>query len=314
MNKGIDNRSTPILVTGMHRSGTTWVGKMLAANQDVAYISEPLNVNHRPGVFQAPTQYWYMYINQNNQQDFLPAFQDTIAFRYHFFNEFQAIGSWKGFFRMMRDGISFLNARILGKRALIKDPFAIFSTPWFTKRLDCQVVIIVRHPAAVINSMNRLGWRFDFSDLLAQEELMRDWLSPFQREIESMLDKSSDIISQGSLLWKMIYHVVAQFQEMNLGLQIYRHEDLSKNPLDSFQDIYRKIDLRFTKIVGKTILDYSNSDNPNQLSQGHTHSVRLNSQANLKSWKKHLDRGEIQRIRAITEETARRYYSNEDWD
>ena len=39
----------PILVTGAHRSGTTWVGKMLAADADTGYISEPLNVLHRPG-------------------------------------------------------------------------------------------------------------------------------------------------------------------------------------------------------------------------------------------------------------------------
>ncbi len=31
----------PILVTGTHRSGTTWVGKMLAAGPSTAYISEP---------------------------------------------------------------------------------------------------------------------------------------------------------------------------------------------------------------------------------------------------------------------------------
>jgi LPS sulfotransferase NodH len=40
----------PILVTGAHRSGTTWVGKILCASGEAAYISEPLNLWHRPGV------------------------------------------------------------------------------------------------------------------------------------------------------------------------------------------------------------------------------------------------------------------------
>jgi hypothetical protein len=48
------NAQSPILVTGAHRTGTTWVGKMLAASPQVAYISEPLNVWHRPGVLRAP--------------------------------------------------------------------------------------------------------------------------------------------------------------------------------------------------------------------------------------------------------------------
>ncbi|UCF28983.1 MAG: sulfotransferase family protein, partial [Chloroflexota bacterium] len=60
-------QSSPILVTGAHRSGTTWVGKMLAAGRETAYISEPLNVWHRPGVLRVPTQYWYTYINEDNQ-------------------------------------------------------------------------------------------------------------------------------------------------------------------------------------------------------------------------------------------------------
>ena len=37
----------PILVTGAHRSGTTWVGKMLALAPGVAYVHEPFNPLHR---------------------------------------------------------------------------------------------------------------------------------------------------------------------------------------------------------------------------------------------------------------------------
>ena len=44
----------PILVTGVHRSSTTWVGKMLTANKQYVYVSEPLNVLHRRGVMRKP--------------------------------------------------------------------------------------------------------------------------------------------------------------------------------------------------------------------------------------------------------------------
>lgn len=54
----------------------------------------------------------------------------------------------------------------MGKRALLKDPFAVFSVPWFAKKLNCQIVITVRHPAAFASSLQRLGWNFDFKDLL----------------------------------------------------------------------------------------------------------------------------------------------------
>lgn len=70
-----DFHNSPILVTGIHRSGTTWVGKMLAASGQVTYINEPLNVQHRPGIFQAKVPYWYTYITRENEQLYLPAFE-----------------------------------------------------------------------------------------------------------------------------------------------------------------------------------------------------------------------------------------------
>lgn len=38
-----------LLVTGIHRSGTTWIGKMLAASGGLTYANEPLSVVHRKG-------------------------------------------------------------------------------------------------------------------------------------------------------------------------------------------------------------------------------------------------------------------------
>ncbi|HUH21151.1 MAG TPA: hypothetical protein VLZ09_04715, partial [Gaiellaceae bacterium] len=41
----------PILVTGAHRSGTTWVGKMLALAPGVGYVHEPFNPRFSAGRF-----------------------------------------------------------------------------------------------------------------------------------------------------------------------------------------------------------------------------------------------------------------------
>ena len=63
-----------ILVTGAHRTGTTWVGQMLAAG-GLAYVSEPLNVLHRHGVMSAPVKHWYTYITSENEADYLSGYQ-----------------------------------------------------------------------------------------------------------------------------------------------------------------------------------------------------------------------------------------------
>jgi hypothetical protein len=55
-------RQAPILVTGMARSGTTRVGRMLEARDEVLYRGEPLNIRQSPGLFVKPIDRWYPYI------------------------------------------------------------------------------------------------------------------------------------------------------------------------------------------------------------------------------------------------------------
>jgi hypothetical protein len=59
----------PILVTGSHRSGSTWVGRMLAEAPAVFYIHEPFSVSHPPGagICKARFTYWFTYITRKNE-------------------------------------------------------------------------------------------------------------------------------------------------------------------------------------------------------------------------------------------------------
>jgi glutaredoxin-related protein len=194
----------PILVTGAHRSGTTWVGRMLAASDHFGYISEPLNVWHRPGVMRTPVKHWYTYICEENEEKYRKAFQETIKFQYHTIQEIQSLRSLKDIMRMGRDWRAFSQGRKNRQRAVVKDPFAVFSSRWFFNHLGCSVVITVRHPAAFVSSLKRLNWPFEFSDLLKQPLLIRDLLSPFHKELEEMVVSPGDVIERSCLLWRLI--------------------------------------------------------------------------------------------------------------
>jgi len=302
---------TPILVTGAHRTGTTWVGKMLAASSQVAYISEPLNVWHRPGVLRAPVSKWYTLICEENEDEFLPAFRDLLRFRYSLWREIRSLRSRKDFLRMGRDFSIFLRGRFLGQIPLIKDPFAIFSAPWFTTRLGCRVVITVRHPAGFASSLKRLNWEFDFRDLLEQPLLMERWLGVDRAEMEAA--QRDDILGGAALLWRMVYRVVARMMKLHPSFIIIRHEDLSHDPVSCYRDLYAALALDFTPAVERTILNASSSNNPTELSKGKVHAVKLDSRANLDNWKKRLSPDEILRIRKITGKTAKLFYSDEEW-
>lgn len=303
--------NNPILVTGAHRSGTTWVGRMLAANSQTAYISEPLNVLHRRGVYSADVNLWYQYITSENDAEYLAAFRDLLNFRYHLVSELGSLRSQKDFMRMGRDLLVFVNGKLRGQRPLLKDPFAVFSTPWFAQQLNCKVVITIRHPGGFASSLKRLNWPFDFDDLLNQPMLMRDHLEADREEMRAI--QKDDIVGQSALLWRMIYRSVHATRSLFPDFKIVRHEDLSLDPVAGYESLYQTLGLNFDEKVRDTILNSSSSENPTELSKKKVHSVKLDSRANMDNWKKRLTTEEITRIRKLTEDVSHLFYSDNEW-
>ena len=301
----------PILVTGAHRSGTTWVGRMLSADRSAAYISEPLNVLHRRGVYRAEVKHWYQYINAENEEQYLPVFHQLLKFRYHLFAELGSLRSQKDFMRMGRDLSIFMKGKLLGQRALLKDPFAVFSAPWFAQKLNCKVVITIRHPGGFASSLKRLNWSFDFHDLLDQPMLMRDYLEADRADMEAM--QADDIVGQSALLWRMIYRSVHTTRSLFPNFKLVRHEDLSLDPVAGYKSLYDSLGLTFDEKVRDTILNSSSSENPTELSKKKVHSVKLDSRANMDNWKKRLTPQEITRIRKLTEDVSHLFYSDTEW-
>ncbi len=307
-------KQSPLLVTGGHRTGTTWVGKMLAASGQVGYISEPLNLLHRPGIFLAQTDYWYTYICKDNESAYKSGFSQTLEYRYHLAAEIKSLRSLHDFSRMGRDLIHSLYYKTRECRPLIKDPFAFFSAPWFADQFGCDVVITIRHPAAFVSSLKRLRWPFDLGDLLHQPLLMRDKLEPFRLEMERLLENPYDEIGHNSFLWKIIYIIAKDFKKDHPQFHIVRQEDLSLQPIQGFRKLYQNLDLKFSARVSEAILASTNSENPKELTSDSAHSINLNSKANLENWKHRLTTAEIKRVRELTEEAAEYFYPDLDWD
>lgn len=303
----------PILVTGIHRSGTTWVGKILALDRRVSYISEPLNVLHRPGVLRTPVEHWYTYICEENEKYYLDAFNETLEFKYHLGLEVQSLRSFKDALRMVRDGSNFLAGRAFRRRPLIKDPFAVFSSGWFASRLGCQVVITIRHPAGFVSSLKRLSWDFDFGSLLDQPLLVRDWLGGFESELTVLSDDSNDIVLQGCLLWCIVYQAVSVLKRRHPDFILVRHEDLSKDPEGRYKELFDALGLTYSERVGRRVRQYSRGSNPRELSPTRIHSIALDSQANLNNWKSRLTADEIGRVKQLTARVYPDFYSEQDW-
>jgi hypothetical protein len=289
-----DRDRRPILVTGMHRSGTTWLGQMLRASGRLIEAREPLNLHNRLTILRSRVPVWYLYITQENEGDYLQAYRDATAFRAHPMWDLRRmrLGLHREPVRILKRWGSFFVGRVQRRRLLIKDPFAVFSIPWFAQRLGCEIVVTVRHPAAVVSSLKDRNWQFQFGDLLQQPYLLEERVGAFRSEMEAALRSPKDVIGQGSLLWKMIYQLVSDDQKRGIGCHLVRHEDLARNPAEQFRDLYDRLQLPFTDGACRTVTQASS----------------------LVDWRPRLTAGEIERIKVLTSDVWPRYYSEEDWD
>jgi hypothetical protein len=316
--------SVPLLVTGIPRAGTSWVGRMLEAGGPFVYINEPLNPHHppgqSPGVLRARVRHRFQYIGDANEQAFLEPFRDTLAFRYQYRAELRRNRAPADLLRMLQRSSSFAYGRLLRRRALLDDPFAVLSAGWFAERLGCDVVAVVRHPAAWLVSRRRLGWRTDFTSLLRQPALMRDWLEPYRGRMLALVGTRDDL-AEAALLWRMVYGVVAELERRIPRIHVVRHEDLATDPAAGYEALYRVLGLRLDEGARRRIDRATSGGRPDRrvawsLGSGgisRTAYRPLDSRALVRSWRTQLSPEDTARMRALTGDVAATFYAPADW-
>ncbi|WP_433245654.1 sulfotransferase [Streptosporangium sp. CA-135522] len=230
---------TPVLVTGLPRSGTSWTGKMLAASGELVYVNEPLNPQHPPGqcpgVLDAQVTHRFQYICPDNDEVWLPAFADTVALRYRFLAELRRNRSPYDLARMIRYGTAFTLGRLTGRRALLDDPFALLSAGWFAERLSCRVIILLRDPVSFVGSWQRLGWTIYFHELLEQPLLVRD--HPHLEALRPLVG-CQDRVAKAVALWRAARTVALDLAARHPGILLVRYEDLAADPPRGFRRLY----------------------------------------------------------------------------
>lgn len=291
----------PIIVTGSHRSGTTWVGKVLTLSPKVRYVHEPFNIDEARI---NPLNYWFEYVGENSPKEQQEKIYTYILELLNFngpglLKEFSVIKGPRDVLNFVRDSYERIN-----KRPLLKDPIAIMSIDWLVDKFGADVVALIRHPAAFVASLKVKKWDHVFEHFIAQPQLMKI-LDPYADKIYAYDENPPDIIDQGILLWNIIYYRVRQYQLKYPDWNYITHEDLSRNPIDGYKDLYKKLNLRFSPKIRAEILKTTSASKSGRL-------VR-DSKKNIATWKKRLKPGEIERIRKETQEISDIYYTDSDW-
>lgn len=305
----------PILVTGAHRSGTTWVGRMLCLSKEAGYIDEPFNRLRVPGWMPKPVPYWYQYVHRFNEGEYLEAMAHILTWRYPWREHLRTVSQQGGLRRMLRDAAEAARHRRAARLPLIKDPLALFSAPWMADRLGMRVVVLVRHPAAFASSLKRLRWHFDFRNWTEQPQLMRDWLRGYAASIEQAAREPNqfDILDEAILLWNAIYSTVQEWRKQRPDFVFIRYEALAEDPVQGMRWLYHRLGLHFTPQVARAIARMNSSDQPGEVPPTEPLRIERNSRAAKSTWLTRLDSTEIGRVKAGTYEVARHFYRAADW-
>lgn len=279
----------PILITGSVRSGSTWVGKMLAASPTIGYISEPFNPLLNYYGMEHPQ--FYTYLTDAKGEDYMPWVQDLLRFR---------MRKW-----ISRKLPEQLYHRITQPRPLLKDPVAALASDWLARHFDMQVVVILRHPAAVVASLRRLGWVVAPNTWSQQPHLLDDWLSEYA---EPLTQPNLPHLERNAYSWLAVYTVLHGFIQQHPDWIVVRHEDLAHAPLAAFRDLYERLHIPFTPSVAAHIEQHSKAKNPVAAPDNAATALKRDSRALVGAWADKFTADELQTIHTITAPIADLYY------
>lgn len=286
----------PILVTGSHRSGTTWLANMLSLADGTLMAHEPFNIEPWAYSLGGLAEHWFAYAPGLPQDAALEAFGAVLGRRAR---KAFLKSQWQHWLPPLRRG-----------RLVIKDPIAALSSEWLARNHDLEVVVVVRHPVAFAASLKRLGWRHPFGHFLGQGALMEEHLAPYRAEIEGA---PRDVVGQAALLWKCLYGTLFTYLARNPGWHVRKHEELSGDPVGGLRDLYGALGLEWTARVEDGVAKHTRSGNPASAPRGRVHQLRRDSAASVSQWKHILTAGEVARVQEVTRPVSGLYYPDKTW-
>ncbi len=195
-----DYRET-VLLAGTGRSGTTWVGNIINYANTYRLMFEPF---HSIEVELVSHFKYRQYLRPDNR--------DT-----RFLEPAKAIVSG----RVRNPWIDAFNRKVIAKKRLIKDVRANHLLKWIkTNFPEIPVILLLRHPCAVASSKLKLDWNTHLEDFLSQDELMEDFLAPFEPHIEN----ANTVFDKHIFLWCIENYVpLRQFKAGEIHLAFYEH-------------------------------------------------------------------------------------------
>ncbi|HJQ30280.1 MAG TPA: sulfotransferase [Rubrobacter sp.] len=222
-----DHRSS-VFLAGSGRSGTTWLSEIINHRGTYRYVFEPFNPG-KVGSFGHFRSKQYLRPDDRREEFLEPArrvltgeLRDPWTDRFH--------------------------TRFVARRRLIKDIRANLLLGWMRANFPgMPIVLLLRHPCAVVASRLALGWKDNLSETMEQGDLVEDFLLPVEAEIRA----ARDDFERHLFLWCIDNYVpLRQFGPGEIHLSFY--ENLLVKPEAELRSLFAFLGEDFdSRVFGK---------------------------------------------------------------
>lgn len=289
-----------IAICGTHRSGTTLLGSLLAADPRSRQIFEPFNPVF--GIADATLSFVAADWPGTQWQDVIDRFiaADGVRFRLPD-SEPRNLSRWIKGTRLLRE---YTAARFLRpSRLVIKTPFLSLSSQYLIERHGIQLVFAVKHPASFFVSLRRVGWH----DALPLDDLVA------QGVIDAAVCRAAETpAARAGLFWQTINsHAFATRRRFPGATAVWSHERFCRAPDSEMARVTEALGLAYTPAMRCAVAQATQGDlvRPDA---GTTHALVRNAAAMVDDWRDQITPDEERELRDRCADTYRDLIG-EDW-
>jgi len=260
-----------ILVAGTARSGTTWLGDLIATQIPSRILFEPFN----PDLVSDYRRFrYFQYMRPGTENSEFHAFAQKV-----FTGEIR--NRW----------IDSQNERIISRFRLVKEIRANLALKWLHDNFpEIPILFIMRHPCAVVLSRMELGWAtdHDIEPFLSQPQLMEDFLGPYSDLIRSA--RSSE--EKHAVIWS-VSNLVPLKQFSSEELRVVYYENLCTQPEIELPGIFEAIGYQYSGLV------VTSRNQPSQTTRSASAVVAGTNK--IENWKNKLSRSQIDNVLRVVQ-------------
>jgi len=301
-------------ITGAHRSGTTWLGRVIGQAPRTFYSHEALANATRPGYFAVETPVSYPIIPLLGEERYAEAYTRLSEMQFNLSAGVKlALKRPKPFqsaLRLPYYWLSLAAQRRRSEKIVAKDPFMMLSTGWLRANFGGRVAISVRHPASTISSWRKLGWPIPIEAMFKQPGFGENIYGDYADQLREL--DPQDYTYAGSLFWRFLYETALEQSEGDENIRFIRYEDLCADPIPQFRELFEFFELEFTQDIQQYIK--ATSTGPAEFDYAsNIHSVRRDSAEMASVFSSRMTPEELDQIAQNCAPIAQQFYPEQHW-